>query len=81
MAAGLGQNGSYIRILSEKPYVSASDFVDYLDCVHRVVVSEVTSFLNVSSPQTGALAKGRSETFVPYGAVSLSKECGNASSI
>jgi len=35
---GLGKNGNDIRLLTEKPCFSASDFVDYLACVHRVVV-------------------------------------------
>ena len=44
-------------VLTEKALVFAAVFVDYLAYVHRVVVSEVTSFLNVSSPQTGCLSE------------------------
>ena len=44
------KKGTYLGILSEKPQVSALDFVDYLACVHRVVsVGLLTSFQNVST--------------------------------
>ena len=64
-------------VFTEKALVLLAVFVDYLAYVHRVVVSEITSFLNVSSPQTGALAKGRSDVRSIWSGISFKgmREC------